>query len=202
MAISRLSFLPNTTKPSTITPPSGKQRYLMILTSNGDTSDNITSITYNDKPMSLIVSATATASAQVWGLAIPDDWTGALTITFVGGSRIEIAWFENVDPYNPILNYASDSSGGGTDTSATCTVICNKDGWVQTEIGLSTATNPIKSENQTSDFVINSNASAYLTTPITDNVIVSYTFTESRNAMVAVSLMPYITSGNYPIWFE
>ena len=193
MTITRTSIVTNAALGATYTPDSGANRYVLLF-AQSDTDLSYSAVSINSVAMTLLQDDTNhTAHTQVWGLVIPDAWSGAKTITSTG-SAAKHSWasFAGVNPSTPVYDSQKDGSGSSTDTTATVTINGIVGGYIQGAIALTSTYTPTKGANQTSDWAVNNFGTSYYTTVTTAALTFSYTFTGSRNSMVAVSLNPSI----------
>jgi hypothetical protein len=186
MTITRIAVDMNLLWGGIHTMSAGTNRYLMVMQQDIDAS----AAQYNGVSMTELFFVDYTHMVQAWGLAIPDSWSGSLSLTITGGNnRIHFCEFAGVDPLTPILDTQVDGSGSSGDTSASVSILCDDNGWVEGIIDLSNT--PTENANMTYDNHSTWTIS-YYTTPVDGLVTFSYTFSGSRNAMGVISLNPII----------
>jgi hypothetical protein len=188
----------------------GYKRYLLVLAHNADVYDYYNPLVFGGETMTKHedtgLGAAYNARVQIWGLVIPDSWSGSKSFSGTtvegGGARASIVELSGVDPNDPKMESGSERrSPTNSTTNSVADLSCKIRGYVVDVIQLNADPGGLTSSaNQTDLYNSSGRALSRYTTPTEGNVTMSWTHNQGSGDMAAISLRPYVFSHGGVTW--
>jgi len=180
----------------------GTNRYLLVFSHNECTYDYHNPVVFGGVTMTKFEDTGLEAShnprVQIWGLAIPDGWSGSKSFsgTVVEGSddKASIIELANVNPDSPKRDSDSQRNGACNAMSITVSGLsCVSGGYVVDVVQLNDDVGGLSPGASQTRLVGNTDSQLSLsryTTPIDGNVTMSWSHNQTCGDMAAISLNP------------